>query len=130
MVSHCCPVLQRKTLPGKAENRSLGLVLGVSYKAGYGRTMKKPNVKRSEDQTTLTISLSKDLKERISEAAQADHRAVSPWCVLRLTEVLNAMDAEDAVREKRRSVNYRDGIGGAALRVADEPVREEGNGKE
>lgn len=78
--------------------------------------MKKP-IKRGVGNTTLTVSLSQELKERIAEAAAADHRMVSPWCVLRLTEILDRLDAED------RGTAKRDG-----LRVEPAPRKEAGNG--
>jgi hypothetical protein len=80
--------------------------------------MKKP-IKRGPGNTTLTVSLSQELKERIAEAAAADHRMVSPWCVLRLTEVLDRLDAEERGRARPEK-----------LRLEPAPGKEEGNGTE
>jgi Asp-tRNA(Asn)/Glu-tRNA(Gln) amidotransferase B subunit len=52
--------------------------------------------KRSESQTTLTISLSKVLKARIEAAAKKDARKVSNWCVVELEKILNEQEKQSA----------------------------------
>jgi predicted transcriptional regulator len=48
---------------------------------------------RRDENTTMTISLPKSLKARLEEAAAEDRRKVSPWVVLQLESVLDAMQA-------------------------------------
>ena len=48
---------------------------------------KKP--KRADDQTLLTISLPKELKQQVKEAAAADFRSTSGYLVKILTEELS-----------------------------------------
>lgn len=72
---------------------------------------KKRIPKRAEENTVLTVSLSKDLKQKIQAAAAEDRRAVSPWVVIQLEKVLDDLEAS-------RKPQYPD------LKVADEP----GNG--
>lgn len=50
--------------------------------------------KRNPQNTSLTISLPKDLKSRIEEAAKEDRRPVSPWCVIQLEKILDEIDAK------------------------------------
>lgn len=45
-----------------------------------------PSSHRSPDQTTLTISMEKELKARIQVAAAQDSRTVSNWCSLALDQ--------------------------------------------
>ena len=94
--------------------------------------MSNSDRRRSKDNATLTISLAKTLTDRISDAALAEHRTVSNWCVVKLKDVLDALDAADETRpgKERRSVNYREIEEAPALRVADEPAKEEANGTE
>ena len=66
--------------------------LVVSYFTVYPSRMKKEPL-RSEENTTLTISISKTLKRRIEIAAKKDERKISPWCAVRLRELLDYMDA-------------------------------------
>jgi len=55
--------------------------------------MKKDKpIKRSDENTTLTVSLAKTLKARIEEAAAADRRKVSPWIAIQLEELLDRME--------------------------------------
>jgi hypothetical protein len=49
---------------------------------------------RNPDNTSLTISLPKQLKNRIEHAADADRRKVSPWCVIQLEKVLDDLEKE------------------------------------
>jgi hypothetical protein len=58
----------------------------------YPSRMKKEPL-RSQDNTTLTISISKTLKSRIGIAAGVDKRKISPWCAIRLEELLDDIDA-------------------------------------
>jgi hypothetical protein len=59
----------------------------------------KNPIYRSVENTTLTISLTKRLKNRIEEAAAEDRRKVSPWCVIQLEKILD--DLEDAGKVPR-----------------------------
>jgi len=63
-------------------------------------------IKRADQNTTLTISLSKDLRARIDQAAEEDRRKVSPWVVIQLERILDDMDAVEMVQP---------------LKVADDP---------
>jgi hypothetical protein len=54
---------------------------------------KETSIKRSDDNTTLTISLAKSSKARIEEAAAADKRKISPWIAIQLEELLDEIDA-------------------------------------
>jgi hypothetical protein len=54
----------------------------------------KTNPRRSEDNTTLTISLPKSLKNRLQTAASADSRKISPWCVLQLEKVVDRLESQ------------------------------------
>jgi hypothetical protein len=56
---------------------------------------KKP--KRSDGNSTLTISLSKALKDQILAAAEADRRTTSNWCVARFTEILEAAQPKTVI---------------------------------
>lgn len=51
-------------------------------------TKRKPQ--RSKDQATLTISLPKELKRAVDEAAAADERSVSNFVVRELRKLLSA----------------------------------------
>jgi hypothetical protein len=85
----------------QAENDSVLIFLVLSYLRVYVPTMsreKKP-IYRSAENTTLTISLTKRLKERIEEAAAEDRRKVSPWCVIQLERILDEL--EGAGKEPR-----------------------------
>ncbi len=77
--------------------------------------------KRSESQTTLTISLSKILKARIEEAAAKERRKVSNWCVVELEKILDAIEGQAT----RKAVSYRDLKSLPPAKVAEE----EGNHK-
>ena len=55
--------------------------------------MKERQPVRSPDNTSLTISLSKQLKQRIETAADEDRRKVSPWCVIQLEKILDELEA-------------------------------------
>ena len=57
-------------------------------KSAKNPAMKKTPL-RNEDNTTLTISLSKELKARIQEAADKDRRKISPWCAIQLEGILD-----------------------------------------
>lgn len=48
--------------------------------------------KRAPENATLTISLPKTLKERIEAEAAYDRRKVSPWCVIQLEKILDAIE--------------------------------------
>lgn len=109
-------VLQRK----QAKNRDLRKNLVVSYSRDYGAGMSDPP-KRSESQTTLTISLSKILKARIEEAAAKERRKVSNWCVVELEKILDAIEGQAT----RKAVSYRDLKPLPPAKVAEE----EGNHK-
>lgn len=56
---------------------------------------KKP--KRGAENSTLTISLPRVLKQRIVTAAETDKRTASNWCVARLTEILDAAERKTVV---------------------------------
>jgi hypothetical protein len=77
--------------------------------------MKKDKpIKRSDDNTTLTISLAKSLKARIEEAATADKRKVSPWIAIQLEELLDDMEANQSKRQGNAPL----------LKVAETPDKE------
>jgi hypothetical protein len=81
---------------------------------------------RSQDNTTLTISISKTLKSRIEIAAGLDKRKVSPWCAIRLEELLDAMDADahkKAQERERQSVPPTSMAADNADDVSDLPNR-------
>jgi predicted DNA-binding protein len=58
--------------------------------------MKKQSSKarRAPGQTTLTISLPQELKERIEKAAEADERSTSNYLVKELSDLLARIEAE------------------------------------
>jgi hypothetical protein len=47
---------------------------------------------RKPGNTTVTMSVPKELKARMVAAATADRRKVSPWAVIQLEMLLDAMD--------------------------------------
>jgi uncharacterized protein (DUF1778 family) len=49
---------------------------------------------RAEDQTTVTFSCSKELKDMIQNAAALERRSVSNWIVCRLEDALIAMNEQ------------------------------------
>ena len=53
-------------------------------------TKKKHTPKRSPDQATLTISLPKDLKDRIMDAAESDNRTAGNYVVTELMKLLRS----------------------------------------
>lgn len=55
---------------------------------------------RSPENTSLTISLSKDLKSRIEAAAAEDKRKVSPWCVIQLENILDELESKESADRK------------------------------
>lgn len=55
---------------------------------------------RSPDQTILGISMPKELKNRIKEAAQKDRRPMAQWCVIQLEEILKDLESDTAQNEK------------------------------
>ncbi len=57
---------------------------------------------RAPDQTTLNVSLSKELKERIHKAAVKDHRTMSSYIVSRIDRI---MDEEDAKAKPKADVD-------------------------
>lgn len=59
--------------------------------------------KRSDSQTTLTISLPKILKTRIEAAAAKDNRKVSNWCVVELEKILDELEAQPV----KKPTSYR-----------------------
>jgi hypothetical protein len=84
---------------------------------------KKPIPKRAEENTTLTISLQRELKERIEAAAATDRRKVSPWVAIQLEKAL-----DEIIPESQGSVRY-DSRPMGALKIAETPLSE-GNGTE
>jgi predicted transcriptional regulator len=62
--------------------------------------------KRSDSNTTLTISMSKELRERIELAAKDDQRTISSWCSKQLKELLDRMDAMAEGHAHDRSGDY------------------------
>jgi len=59
--------------------------------------MKKPrNKSRAKSQTTMTISIPDELKQRIKDAADAERRSSSNWAVKLLTEYLDQRAAAAA----------------------------------
>ena len=76
-----------------------------------GFPMKKKR-QRAEDQTTITFSCSKELKDALRRAADADRRSLSNWIVYQL----------------ERELTYDQGGEHQALRVA-EPKSEYGTPK-
>ena len=59
------------------------------------------NHDRSEDQTAISISLPKGLKDAIDEAAKADRRKRSNWIVAQLEEILRKSESEDGPKKKK-----------------------------
>lgn len=56
---------------------------------------KKHTPKRGAENSILSVSCSKELKERVKAAAEADRRAVSPWVVIQLEKVLDEMEEQE-----------------------------------
>ena len=54
------------------------------------------NHDRAEGQTLLGISMSKDLKARIKQAADKEKRPMANWCAFHLERLLDQMDAEQS----------------------------------
>ena len=66
-------------------------------------TKKKHTPKRSGDQSTLTISLPKDLKARIESAAKKDNRSTSNFLVTELMKLLSLLAVAFALFHLTRS---------------------------
>ena len=64
--------------------------------------MSDRNHDRSDDQTAISISLPKSLKDAIDAAAKADRRKRSNWIVSQLEAILNAAESEDSPPKKRK----------------------------
>ena len=80
---------------------------------------KKPTPRRGDDNTTLTISLKRDLKERIEKAAKEDKRKVSPWVAIQLELALDALEASEGGKPVRKLNYWPRGVEPTA-RVAEE----------
>jgi predicted transcriptional regulator len=55
--------------------------------------------KRAEGQTTLTISLPKELKDRIEQAASDDARSTSNFLVKELLKLVGSLEAQRPTSE-------------------------------
>jgi uncharacterized protein (DUF1778 family) len=67
-------------------------------------TTLKRKQKRAEGQTTVTLSCSHELKEKIRSAADVEHRSISNWVVYRIEQALSDAAALEASPPKLRRV--------------------------
>jgi len=62
---------------------------------------------RADDQTTVTFSCSKGLKDQIQNAAASERRSVSNWIVCRLEDAIIAMNDKGLDSHTQKVAEFR-----------------------